>query len=131
MRIISQRSQDVMEVCDVVITVSGTVTLELALLKKPMVVINKISKFSYFFVSRMLKIEYIALCNIVAGKRVVPELIQNDATTTNISKTTLDLINNAKTRSEIISEFSSIEEKLTNKATKTELSDLLIDMLES
>ena len=131
MRIISQRSQDVMEVCDAVITVSGTVTLELALLKKPMVVINKISKFSYFFVSRMLKVDHVALCNIVAGKRVVPELIQNDATTTNISKTLLDLINNAKTRSEIISEFSSIEEKLTNKATKIELSDLLIDMLES
>lgn len=129
MRIISQRSHDVMEVCDAVITVSGTVTLELALLKKPMVVINKISKLSYFFVSRMLKIKHIALCNIVAGKRVVPELIQNNATTTNISNTLLDLIDNDTKRSEIMSEFSTIEDKLTNKATKTELSELLIGML--
>ena len=129
MRIISQRSHDVMEVCDAVITVSGTVTLELALLKKPMVVINKISKLSYFFVSRMLKIKHVALCNIVAGKRVVPELIQNNATTTNISNTLLDLIDNDTKRSEIMSEFSTIEDKLTNKATKTELSELLIGML--
>ena len=131
MRIISQRSHDVMEACDAVITVSGTVTLELALLKKPMVVVNKISKFSYFFVSRMLKIKHIALCNIVAGKRVVPELIQNDAVSSKISTTLLDLLDNKNKRNEIMSEFSSIEDKLTNKETKTELSELLVDMLEN
>lgn len=131
MRIISQRSHDVMEACDAVITVSGTVTLELALLKKPMVVINKISKLSYFFVRRMLKIKHVALCNIVAGKRVVPELIQNNATTMKISNTLLELLDSEEKRSEIILEFSSIEEKLTNKETKTELSELLIDMLEN
>jgi len=130
MRIISQRSHDVMSVCDAVITVSGTVTLELALMKKPMVVINKISKLSYFFVSRMLKIQHIALCNIVAGKRVVPELIQNDATIIKISDTLLELLNNHEMRSEIISEFNSIEDKLTNKENRTELSELLISMLE-
>lgn len=130
MRVISHRSHDVMEVCDAIITVSGTVTLELALLKKPMVVINKISKFSYFFVGKMLKIEHVALCNIVAGKRVVPELIQNNATTVKISKAILNLINNEEERNRITLEFSTIEEKLTNKETKTELSELLIDMLE-
>ncbi len=130
MRIISHRSHDVMEVCDAIITVSGTVTLELALLKKPMVVINKISKLSYYFVSRMLKIQHIALCNIVAGKRVTPELIQDDATSEKISNELLNLINNKKERQKIISEFTNIEDKLTNKETKTELSELLIDMLE-
>ena len=128
-RMISNRGHDVMEVSDVVITTSGTVTLELALLKKPMVVINKISWFSYFLVSRMLKIDHIALCNIVAGKRVVPELIQDDATTAKISSTALELIDNSEKRNEIIAEFSSIEEKLTNKETKTDLSDLILDML--
>lgn len=130
MRVISHRSHDVMEVCDAILTVSGTVTLELALLKKPMVVINKISKLSYYFVSKMLKIEHVALCNIVAGKRVVPELIQNNATTVKISNAILNLINNEEERNRIILEFSTIEEKLTNKETKTELSELLIDMLE-
>ena len=57
MRIISHRSHDVMSVCDAVITVSGTVTLELALLKKPMVVINKISKLSYYLLVLLLWIE--------------------------------------------------------------------------
>jgi len=131
MRVISQRSHDVMHVCDAVITVSGTVTLELALLKVPMVVINKISKFSYFFVSRMLKINHVALCNIVAGKRVVPELIQNNATAMKITAELISLLDNTERRNSIYREFSTLEEKLTNKETKIELSNLLIDMLEN
>lgn len=112
MRIISQRSHDVMHVCDAVITVSGTVTLELALMQKPMVVINKINKFSYFFVSCMLNIAHIALCNIVAEKRVVPELIQNNATANKISKTLNELLNSPEECNKIISEFSEINENL-------------------
>ena len=129
MRIVSQRSHDVMSVCDAVITVSGTVTLELALLQKPMVVINKISKLSYFIVTRTLKLDHIALCNIVANKRVVPELIQNDATTNKISRELLNLLDNTEERNKIISEFSTIKEKLANKEIKVELCDVLLDML--
>ena len=130
MRIISDRSHDVMHICDAVITVSGTVTLELGLLKTPMVVINKISKFSYYLVTRTLKLDHIALCNIVANKRVVPELIQNNATADKISSKLIDLLDNNEERNKIITEFESLEEKLTNKETKTELSDILISMLE-
>lgn len=129
MRIIQHRSHDVMQVCDAIITVSGTVTLEIALMQIPMVVINKISKFSYFFVSRMLKIDHIALCNIVANKRIVPELIQNDAQVDKITNTLLELIDNPKLRETIISELDGIKDKLSNDELKTDLSMLLIDML--
>ena len=131
MRMISHRSHDVMHICDAVITVSGTVTLELGLLKTPMVVINKISKFSYYLVTRTLKIDHVALCNIVANKRVVPELIQDDATSDKISSKLINLLDNNEERNKIITEFGTLEEKLTNKETKTELSELLIDMLEN
>lgn len=129
MRIIQHRSHDVMQVCDAIITVSGTVTLEIALMQIPMVVINKISKLSYFFVGRMLKIDHIALCNIVANKRIVPELIQNDAQADKIATTLLELTTNYKLRATIISELGDIKEKLSNDELKTDLSLLLIDML--
>ena len=129
MRIIQHRSHDVMQVCDAIITVSGTVTLEIALMQIPMVVINKISKLSYFFVGRMLKIDHIALCNIVANKRIVPELIQNDAQANKIATTLLELTTNTKLRATIISELGDIKEKLSNDELKTDLSLLLIDML--
>lgn len=129
MRVISHRAHDIMQVCDVVITVSGTVTLELTLMKTPMVVINKISKLSYFFVSRMLKIDHIALCNIVANKRVVPELIQDDAEAAKISHKVIELLNNVEERNAIITGLSGIKEKLSNEESKTELSDLLLEMI--
>ena len=129
MRVISQRSHDVMTACDAVITVSGTVTLELALLNIPMVVINKISKLSYYFVTRTLNLDHIALCNIVANKRVVPELIQNDATYDKISENLLNILNNEEERTKIINEFSQTEKRLENKETKVELSEVLLDML--
>lgn len=129
MRVISHRTHDVMQVCDVVITVSGTVTLELALMKTPMVVINKISRFSYFFVGRMLKIDHVALCNIVANQRIVPEFIQKDAQANKISQKVIELLDNDEERNMIKTGLAAIKEKLSNAKSKTELSDLLLDML--
>lgn len=129
MRVISHRSHDVMQCCDAIITVSGTVTLEIALMLKPMVVINKINRFSHFLVKRMLNIDHIALCNIVANKRIVPELIQYDAQADKIATSLCELIDNTTIRNTIISELSNIKDMLTNDEIKTDLSTLLIDML--
>ncbi len=127
LRIISDRSYDVMQACDAIITVSGTVTLEIALLHKPMVVINRISRLSYFLVSRMLKIPYIALCNIVANRKIVPELIQDDATPEKIATTLLALLQDS---AEMKNELSAIHDLLTDEERKTDLSKLVISMLD-
>ena len=82
--IVNGRSHDVIQSCDTILTVSGTVTLEIALFGIPQVVINRVAWLTYHIVKPMLKIPYIALCNIVAGQQVVPELIQQDATPTKI-----------------------------------------------
>ena len=78
-KMIAGRSYDVMEACDAIITVSGTVTLEIALLGRPMVIINKLAWLSFQIVKSMFKLDYIGLCNIVANESLVPELIQRDA----------------------------------------------------
>ncbi len=127
LRVISDRSYDVMQACDAIVTVSGTVTLEIALLHKPMVVINRISRLSYFLVSRMLKIPYIALCNIVANKPVVPELIQDDATPEKIAETLLSVLSAPAEMRQALSEIHNL---LTDEERKTELSELVISMLD-
>ena len=70
---------------DAVIVASGTATLECALLKKPMVIIYKTSWLTYTIAKRLIKIPYIGLVNIVAGKGVAEELIQNEATAPKIA----------------------------------------------
>ncbi len=73
------RIHDMIRACDAVISVSGTVTLEIALVGTPMVIIYKLSPLTYQFAKRLVKIDNIGLCNIVAGETVVRELIQDHA----------------------------------------------------
>ena len=70
----------VMDASDIVALASGTATLEAMLLHRPMVTFYKLNWLTYHVVKFMIKIPYYSLPNIVAGKKVIQELIQNDAT---------------------------------------------------
>jgi lipid-A-disaccharide synthase len=74
-----ERIHDMIRACDAVISVSGTVTLEIALVGTPMVVIYKLSPLTYQLAKRLVKVPNIGLCNIVVGETVVRELIQDEA----------------------------------------------------
>ena len=63
---------------DVALSSSGTATLESAILGTPVVVMYKLSRATYFLARRLVKLPHFSLVNIVAGKRVVPELLQDD-----------------------------------------------------
>jgi len=75
-----------MKYCKVVVCKSGTSTLETGYLGTPMVVVYKTSSLSYFIARAFIKINMIALANIVIGEKVVPELIQHAASAENITK---------------------------------------------
>lgn len=73
------RARDAMAAADVVLLASGTATLEAALLKKPMVVTYRVSWFSYLLIRVLAHVRQYALPNLLAGRRIVPELMQRDA----------------------------------------------------
>jgi len=75
--------------CDICLTTSGTATLETAILKKPMVIIYKTAWLTALLARLLLKIRWVGLPNIIAGKTIVPECIQNDATPEKITRTLL------------------------------------------
>lgn len=78
--LVSGRSREVMAAADAVLLASGTATLEAALLKRPMLVAYRMGTLSWMLVSRLVKTPYAALPNVLAGKSVVPELMQQAAT---------------------------------------------------
>ncbi|MEA3362305.1 MAG: lipid-A-disaccharide synthase [Thermodesulfobacteriota bacterium] len=77
--IVEENIYEVAAACDAVLTVSGTVTLQLALTGTPMAILYKVAPLSYAIGRRLIKIDYAGLTNIVAGREIVREFIQDDA----------------------------------------------------
>ncbi|OGV75715.1 MAG: lipid-A-disaccharide synthase [Methylotenera sp. RIFCSPLOWO2_02_FULL_45_14] len=105
-------AHDVMEAADVVIVASGTATLEAALLKKPMVITYRMSKLSWQLLKRMRLQPYVGLPNILAGKLIVPELLQDDATPEKLAEAALMLIADKTKLAEIKTAFTAIHHSL-------------------
>ncbi|WP_027157303.1 lipid-A-disaccharide synthase [Methylobacter luteus] len=81
---VKNQPYDVIQCCDVVMTTSGTVTLEIALLTVPMVITYKLSPLTYLLGRWLVNTPFIGLPNIVAGKGIVQEFIQHEATSANL-----------------------------------------------
>ncbi|MEJ2058539.1 MAG: lipid-A-disaccharide synthase, partial [Desulfofustis sp.] len=77
--IVDEQRYDLMAACDAIIAASGTVTLEILLLETPMVVAYKVSPMSYRLGRVLVNIDYFCLVNLIAGKEIVRELLQDDA----------------------------------------------------
>lgn len=88
------RTDDVLAISDVAITASGTATVQAALHGRPMVVVYRLSPLTYKLGRRFLLVENVAMVNLIAGRRIVPELIQENCTPANIAAETLSLLTN-------------------------------------
>lgn len=85
LKLIKGDANDVINVSNVILAASGTITLQAALFGKPMVIVYKLSLFTYVIARLLVKVKHIGLVNILAGRRIVPELVQYDATPVKIA----------------------------------------------
>jgi len=90
--LIEGQTYDVMNVSDLLITASGTATLEAAIVGTPMVIVYKVSALSYWVGRCLIRVDHIGLVNLVAGRRVMPELIQRDANPDRIKEEALRIL---------------------------------------
>jgi len=122
------RSREVMAASDVVLLASGTATLEAMLLKKPMVVGYRLSNFSYRVLSRLVKVPWVALPNLLAEKPLVPELLQDDATPEALGMAVLERLENAQERRSLRAAFLELHHSLRQNADEraaTAIAELL------
>ncbi|PSF14358.1 lipid-A-disaccharide synthase [Marinobacter fuscus] len=122
------RSREVMAASDVVLLASGTATLEAMLLKKPMVVGYRLSDFSYKILSRLIKVPWVALPNLLARKELVPELLQDAATPEGLGSAVLERLQNASERERLHTEFLALHQMLRQGADEraaTAVADLI------
>ena len=122
------RSREVMAASDVVLLASGTATLEAMLLKRPMVVGYRLSNLSYKLLSRLVKVPWVALPNLLAQQGLVPELLQDDATPEALGAAVLERMENTEEREQLQQAFSELHESLRQNADEraaTAISELM------
>ncbi|MCL6262788.1 lipid-A-disaccharide synthase [Craterilacuibacter sp. RT1T] len=101
-------AQMAMIASDVVLVTSGTATLEVALTKRPMVISYKLSAFTYWLVKRKIKLPWVGLPNILAGRAVVPELLQGEATPQKLAAELSRIYQDAAYQAEVVAEFTRL-----------------------
>jgi lipid-A-disaccharide synthase len=106
------RTDDVLAIANVVITASGTATVQAALHGRPMVVIYKLSPLSYRIGRRFVHVDDVAMVNLIAGHRIVPELIQEDCTPERIATEVLSLLTDAPRADAMRAALSEVRGKL-------------------
>ena len=128
-RAVKDHVYNIMQVCDAIITASGTATLEIALMGIPSVITYEISPISYFILKRLVSIDNIGLVNIVAEKNIVREFIQHEATAENIAGEIDHLLTDDEYRNNMISELNKVREKLGKEGGSNNVAQLAYEML--
>ena len=105
-------AHEAMIAADGVLVASGTATLEAALLKRPMVITYKMSGLTFWLMKRKKLQPYVGLPNVLAGKFVVPEILQNDATPENLAQALLNLMGDKKAMEELEAQFTAMHLQL-------------------
>ena len=103
---------EVLEYADMVITASGTVTLETALAGTPMIIVYKVSKLSYWLGKRLIRVKYIGWPNLIAGKEIVPELIQDAATPERMTAVAASMLQNKSALAQMRNELGIVARSL-------------------
>ncbi len=105
-------AHEAMAAADAVLVASGTAALEAALLKRPMVIAYRVSKFSYRLMKRMAYLPYQGLPNILAGRFIVPEFLQDDATPENLAQALGNLVDDPVIISRLEQTFLELHKRL-------------------
>ena len=103
---------DALRAADVALVASGTATLEAALARCPHIIFYRVSALTARIVGRKLLVPWVGLPNVLAGRFVVPELLQDDATPGNLAQAALNLFDDTLTRARLEALFAAMSESL-------------------
>ncbi len=111
-KIISNRTYDLLKESEAALVTSGTATLETALFKVPEVVCYKGGWMSFQIAKRLVKVDYISLVNLIMEKETVKELIQNEFTVENVAQELRRILPGGSKRAQMLQDYESLQEKL-------------------
>jgi len=129
--LIHEDRYDMMAACDAVVAASGTVTLELAILGTPMVVVYRVSPHTYFIGRLLIRhMQFFSLVNLIAERLVVPELLQEEVTPANIEADLTRLLFDEKAGREVRQGLTEVRVKLGDAGASAQAADLALKLLD-
>ncbi len=123
-------AQEAMAAADCILVKSGTATLEAALLKRPMVITYRIPKSTYFLVKRRFYLPYFGMPNVLAGRFIVPELMQDQATPDNLAQALKTWLEDKAARESLREEFQRMHVELRQN-TALRATDAICGLLQA
>jgi lipid-A-disaccharide synthase len=128
-KLIEGWTYDVMNISELLITASGTATLEGAILGKPMIIVYKVSLLSSWVGRALIRVNHIGLVNLVAGKEIAPELIQGDVTPERIAEEVLRILKDSALRQRITEAMVQVRQNLGEPGAAQRAARIVISML--
>jgi len=129
MKVIEGQPYDCLNIADFCIVASGTATLETAIMQKPLLIIYKTSLLNYLLYRPLVRIPYIGIVNIIARKKIIPELIQFRVTPDKIAKATMEIISNQTYLQQIRNELASVKSSLGEEGAVSRAAKIIISLL--
>lgn len=131
LRIVEGRTDDVLQAADVVMTASGTATVQAALHGKPMVVLYKLSPLTYRLGRRLALVDMYAMVNLIAGQGIVRELIQEDCTPEAAAAEVIRMLEDDGYRARMIDRLAEVRRRLGGPGASERAADAVLDVIHS
>ncbi len=129
-QVVEGMTYQAIKAADLVWVASGTATLETAILGKPMVIAYQVSTLSYWVGKAMIRVGWIGLVNIVAGRTLVPELIQKEARGERIAEETSKILEDEPYRKGMIEGLAEVKQKLGAPGAAERVARIALELIE-
>jgi len=123
---VENATHEAMKYAELAIVTSGTATLETACFETPMIVVYRTSWLTYLIARALVRVKNIGLVNIVAGKTIVPELIQQNVTVQKIVELASSLLNDGPRRAAMKKDLSAVKGLLGSKGASANVADAIL-----
>ena len=126
-QLLEGQTWDVLACADLALAASGTVTIEASLLGTPLIAFYRVSKLTWWMGRRLVNVPFYSMVNLVAGRCIVPELIQNEMTAERLAEEALHLLGDETARDNMRRELGLVAQKLSGPEDPMELAAAVVE----
>lgn len=128
--VVNGLNYDGMALSDLIITASGTATLEAAILRKPMVIVYKVSRLTYWVGRALIRVPHIGLVNLLAGKEIVKELLQDEVNAERIAQEALRLMEDPMLYTKTVEALTEVRQRLGEPGAAARAARIVLSLLQ-